>query len=91
MNTESESARQIDFLLDVPVKLTVELGSSEMTLRELLELDLGSVVQLDRPASAAVDLFVNGKLVGRGEVVVADNNFGIRVREIVARQPGGAA
>tara|TARA_B100001971_G_scaffold212156_1_gene241506 strand:- start:698 stop:1072 length:375 start_codon:yes stop_codon:yes gene_type:complete len=75
----------LDFLLDVPVRLTAELGNCQMTMHELLELELGSVVQLDQPASANVDVFVNQKLVARGEVVVADDNFGIRIKEIVAK------
>jgi flagellar motor switch protein FliN/FliY len=58
-----------------------------MTCRELLKLDIGSVVQLDKPAHASVDLFVNTKLVARGEVVVAEGNFGIKIKEVVSR-PG---
>ena len=75
----------LDFLLDVPVRLTAELGSCQMTMHELLDLELGSVVQLDKPANANVDVYVNQKLVARGEVVVADDNFGIRIKEIVAK------
>ena len=56
-----------------------------MTMQELLNLDLGSVVQLDKPANANVDVYVNQKLVARGEVVVAEDNFGIRVKEIIAK------
>ena len=75
----------LDFLLDVPVRLTAELGSCQMTMHELLDLELGSVVQLDKPANANVDVYVNQKLVARGEVVVAEDNFGIRIKEIVAK------
>ena len=78
----------LDFLLDVPVKLSAELGSCKMTMQELLDLDLGTVVQLDKPANANVDVYVNQKLVARGEVVVADDNFGIRIKEIVAKAAG---
>jgi flagellar motor switch protein FliN/FliY len=92
MSTSPESNTPIDFLLDVPIQLTVELGSSQMTIKELLQLSLGSVVPLDKPANAAVDILVNGKLVGRGEVVIADQNFGIRIKEIIARpEAAGAA
>lgn len=77
----------IDFLLDVSIQLTAELGTCDMTIRDLLQVDVGSVIQLDRPANAAVDLYVNKKLVARGEVVVADGNFGIKVTEMVNRQP----
>ena len=78
----------LDFLLDVPVKLSAELGSCKMTMQELLDLDLGTVVQLDKPANANVDVYVNQKLVARGEVVVAEDNFGIRIKEIVAKATG---
>ena len=78
----------LDFLLDVPVKLSAELGSCKMTMQELLDLDLGTVVQLDKPANANVDVFVNQKLVARGEVVVAEDNFGIRIKEIIAKAAG---
>ena len=81
----ADSPQNIEFLLDVPVKLTAELGGCKMTMQELLDLGLGAVVQLDQPANANVDLFVNQKLVARGEVVVAEDNFGIRIKEIVSK------
>ena len=81
----TDSSQNIEFLLDVPVKLTAELGSCQMTMHELLDLGLGAVVQLDQPANANVDLFVNQKLVARGEVVVAEDNFGIRIKEIISK------
>jgi len=90
--TEAASATaapsNLDFLLDVPVKLSAELGNCKMTMQELLDLDLGTVVQLDKPANANVDVYVNQKLVARGEVVVAEDNFGIRIKEIVAKAAG---
>ena len=87
MSQETSDNPSIEFLLDVPIQLNAELGSCEMTCRELLKLDIGSVVQLDKPADASVDLFVNTKLVARGEVVVAEGNFGIKIKEVVSR-PG---
>ena len=84
-SSSDSSQSNIDFLLDVPVKLTAELGNCKMTMQELLDLGLGTVVQLDQPANANVDLFVNQKLVARGEVVVAEDNFGIRIKEIVSK------
>ena len=81
----NEQPANLDFLLDVPVRLTAELGGCQMTMQELLDMDLGSVVQLDKPANANVDVYVNQKLVARGEVVVAEENFGIRIKEIVAK------
>ena len=80
-----DQSGNLEFLLDVPVRLTAELGSCKMTMKELLDMDLGSVVQLDKPAHANVDVYVNQKLVARGEVVVAEDNFGIRIKEIVAK------
>ena len=84
-SSADSSQSNIDFLLDVPVKLTAELGNCKMTMQELLDLGLGTVVQLDQPANANVDLFVNQKLVARGEVVVAEDNFGIRIKEIISK------
>ena len=81
----NDQPANLDFLLDVPVRLTAELGGCQMTMQELLDMDLGSVVQLDKPANANVDVYVNQKLVARGEVVVAEENFGIRIKEIVAK------
>ena len=82
---QDQQGGNLEFLLDVPVRLTAELGSCKMTMQELLDLELGSVVQLDKPAHANVDVYVNQKLVARGEVVVAEENFGIRIKEIIAK------
>jgi flagellar motor switch protein FliN/FliY len=73
----------LDIVLDVPVKLTVELGSCLMPMREVLHLSVGSVVQLDKIADEPVQLSVNRKLVARGEVVVVENRFGIKITELV--------
>jgi flagellar motor switch protein FliN len=73
----------LDLLLDVPVGLTVELGSCHLPMRDVLNLNIGSVVQLDKLADAPVELRVNDKLVARGEVVVVENRFGIKITELV--------
>ena len=73
----------LDLLLDVPVGLTVELGSLHLPRRDVLNLNIGSVVQLDKLADAPVELRVNEKLVARGEVVVVENRFGIKITELV--------
>jgi flagellar motor switch protein FliN/FliY len=78
------SHSNIDLLLDVPLPVTVELGRTSMTIRDILDLAPGSVVELDRVAGEPVDILVNGKLVARGEVVVIDENFGVRVVDIIA-------
>lgn len=77
----------LDILLDVPVKLTVELGSCLLPMREVLELNVGSVVQLDKIADEPVQLSVNRKLVARGEVVVVENRFGIKITELLTGSP----
>ncbi len=74
----------IDLIMDVPLQVTVELGKSRKTIREILALGPGSVVELDKLAGEPVDLLVNGKLLAKGEVVVIDENFGIRVTDIVS-------
>ena len=85
MSTTAENLPSLEFLLDVPIKLTVELGSCQISMRDLLQLNVGSVVQLDKSANASVDLYVNQKLVARGEVVVVEENFGIKITEIMAK------
>jgi len=73
----------LDILLDVPVGLTVELGSCHLPMRDVLNLNVGSVVQLDKLADGPVELHVNQKLVARGEVVVVENRFGIKITELL--------
>ena len=75
--------KSLDILLDVEVKVTVQLGSVMLPMREVLELAPGSVVQLTQRASDPVGLFVNDKLVAYGEVVVVEENFGIKITELV--------
>ena len=82
MKSPTEFPTNLDIILDVPVKLTVELGSCQLPMREVLQLAVGSVVQLDKLADAPVELFVNQKLVARGEVVVVDDRFGIKITEL---------
>jgi flagellar motor switch protein FliN/FliY len=76
----------LDILLDVPVGLTVELGSCHLPMRDVLNLNLGSIVQLDKLADGPVELHVNKKLVARGEVVVVENRFGIKITELLGAQ-----
>lgn len=74
---------ELDLLADVPLEVTVELGRARMTVRELLALQAGSVVELDRVAGTPVDVLVNGQLVARGEVVVVAEELGVRLTDIV--------
>src|SRR5947209_14727918 len=85
-NALTDPPPNLDILLDIPVSVSVELGSCRLSMQEVLRLGVGSVVQLDKPSDAPVDLFVNRKLVARGEVVVVDDRFGMKVTEIIARQ-----
>ena len=85
MNT-TDYPTNLEVLLDVPVRLTVELGNCQMPMRDVLQLTVGSVIQLDKVADAAVDLFVNRKLVAHGEVVVVEDRFGIKITEILGTQ-----
>ncbi len=81
--TGLEGISGLDLILDVPLRVTVELGRTRMAIRDVLDLGKGSVVELDRLAGEPVDMLVNGKLIARGEVVVIDESFGIRVTDIV--------
>lgn len=76
-------AQSIDLLKDVPLRVTVELGRTRLLVRDVLALRNGSVVELDRQAGAAVDVLVNGILIARGEVVVVDERFGVRISEVI--------
>ncbi len=78
------SSAGLDLLRGVEMEVTAELGRTKMTLNELLSLSDGAVIELDRAAGAPADLLVNGRLIARGEVVVIDENFGLRITEIVA-------
>jgi flagellar motor switch protein FliN len=75
----------LDLVLDVKVKVTVQLGSCMLPMREVLALAPGSVIQLQHRASDPVGLYVNDKLVAHGEVVVVDDHFGIRITELVSK------
>jgi len=75
---------KLDLLMDVPLEIKVELGSTKLNLREILELHEGSMIQLNKLAGEPLDIYANDRLIARGEVVVIDENFGIRVTEIVS-------
>ena len=68
---------------DIPLEVTVELGRTRLLIRDILDLSPGSIIELDKIAGEPVDLFANGLLVARGEVIVIDDNFGVRVTEII--------
>ncbi len=74
----------LDLIQDVPVTLAMEVGRTEITIRNLLQLNQGSVVELDRTAGEPLDVFVNGTLVAHGEVVVVNEKFGIRLTDVIS-------
>jgi flagellar motor switch protein FliN/FliY len=74
----------IDLILDIPLDLSVELGKVKMLVNDLLQLGQGSIVDLEKPAGEPLDIYVNAKLVARGEVVVVDEKYGIRVIDVVS-------
>jgi len=74
----------IDFILDIPLEVTVRLGRARLPISELLEMGAGSVIELDRIAGEPLEVLVNNKLVARGEAVVINDKFGVRLTEIVS-------
>lgn len=74
----------LDLILDIPVTLSVEIGRTDIQIRNLLQLNQGSVVELDRLAGEPMDVFVNGSLVAHGEVVVVNDKFGVRLTDVVS-------
>lgn len=77
--------QNLDLLMNVPLQITAELGRCKMPVSDILKLGTGSIVELDRMAGGPVDLLVNSKLVARGEVVAIDENFGVRVTELIQK------
>lgn len=86
MNATAENPG-LSLVLDVPVMLTVELGSCQLPMKDVLQLNIGSVVQLDKPAGAPVELSVNGKVIARGEVVVVEDRFAVKITELIGVPP----
>ncbi|WP_084273743.1 flagellar motor switch protein FliN [Legionella fairfieldensis] len=80
--TETE---KMELILDIPVEVTVEIGRTKMTIRNLLQLNQGGIIALDRLAGEPLDILVNGTLVAHGEVVVVNDKFGIRLTDIVSK------
>lgn len=78
-----EGASEIDMVMDIPVQLSVELGRTRLTIKNILQLGQGSVVELDGLAGEPMDIYVNGYLIAQGEVVVVDDKYGIRVTDII--------
>ncbi len=81
---DSKTAMNLDFILDIPLTLTCELGRSKMLISELLQLGQGSVLELTKLAGEPMDVYVNQRLIARGEVVVVNEKFGVRLTDIVS-------
>jgi flagellar motor switch protein FliN/FliY len=82
--SDGDQSRRLELLLDVPLDLSVELGRTRMSIQDLLSLGPGSVVELDKIAGEPLDILVNNRLVARGEVVVVNDKFGVRITDIVS-------
>jgi flagellar motor switch protein FliN len=87
MDSTAKSPPNLELLLDVRVKLTVELGACQIPMRDVLQLGAGSVVKLEKAAQTPVDLYANQKLIARGEVVVVDDAYGIKITELLGANP----
>jgi flagellar motor switch protein FliN/FliY len=81
---KGDTSRSLDFILDIPLEVTVELGRTKMLINDLLQLGQGSVIELTKLAGEPMEILVNNKLVARGEVVVVNEKFGIRLTDIVS-------
>ncbi|AVI61813.1 flagellar motor switch protein FliN [Halomonas sp. GFAJ-1] len=79
----SAQSRDLEMIMDIPVKLTVELGRTKLTIKQLLELAQGSVIELEGLAGEPMDILINGYLIAQGEVVVVEDKYGIRITEII--------
>jgi len=86
MDTAAAGNTNLDLLLDIPLKVTVELGRTSKLIKDILELSQGSIIELDKLAGEPVDILVNNKLIAKGEVVVIDENFGVRVTDIISQR-----
>ncbi len=80
-----EQKRKLDTILDIPVTISMEVGRSHISIRNLLQLNQGSVVELDRVAGEPLDVLVNGTLIAHGEVVVVNDKFGIRLTDVISQ------
>ncbi|MGB5855770.1 MAG: flagellar motor switch protein FliN [Oceanisphaera sp.] len=80
-----EERRKLDGILDIPVTISMEVGRTQISIRNLLQLNQGSVVELDRLAGEPLDVMVNGTLIAHGEVVVVNDKFGIRLTDVISQ------
>ena len=83
LESRSASAKNLEVVLDIPVRLSMEVGNTNISIRKLLQLSKGSVVELTRTAGEPLDVMVNGTLVAQGEVVVVNDKFGVRLLDVI--------
>ena len=84
LETKANANKNLDVVLDIPVRLSMEVGGTKLTIRNLLQLSKGSVVELSRAAGEPLDVLVNGTLIATGEVVVVNEKFGIRLLDVIS-------
>ncbi len=77
---------ELEFILDIPLEISAEIGRTKMLIRDLLKLNQGSIIELEKFAGEPVEIYVNGKLMAKGEVVVVNDKFGVRITEIISAQ-----
>ncbi len=81
--SEEQQARELDFILDIPLELSVELGKTKMLVNDLLQLGQGSIIELNKLAGEPLEVYINRKLIARGEVVVVNEKFGVRLTDVI--------
>lgn len=84
MQAEAPQTASRNLVMDIPVSLSVELGQTQLEVRDVLNLAAGSIVELNRPQEEPVDIRINGRLIARGEIVLVKNNLAVKISELVA-------
>lgn len=82
-NNEGENSQNLDLILDIPLEVSVNLGKTKLSIEELLKLGPGSIIELSKHVGGLMDILINNKLIAHGEVVIIEDNFGIRITDIV--------
>jgi len=83
VHDDERGARELDFILDIPLELSVELGKTKMLVNDLLQLSQGSIIELNKLAGEPLEVYINRKLIARGEVVVVNEKFGVRLTDVI--------
>jgi flagellar motor switch protein FliN/FliY len=83
VHDDEHGARELDFILDIPLELSVELGKTKMLVNDLLQLAQGSIIELNKLAGEPLEVYINRKLIARGEVVVVNEKFGVRLTDVI--------